>query len=196
MQGQENTQALKIITLGPPAAGKTCIILKSVFTDSPLPEGYACTLGVDLKVKTMEFEGRVVKFHIWDTAGQERFLHINRMYYRDTHGVVFVFDVAERRSFEQIRLFWQDFMAHEGEKPVAKVLVGNKIDLQRKVTTAEGQKLAAELKVPYIETSAKSGHNIQQIFVQLLKAMPTLCPEHKSPVKVARHSEKGVACEC
>ena len=196
MQGEDSFPALKIITLGAPATGKTCIILKSVFTESQLPDGYTCTLGVDLKVKTMEYEGQLVKFHIWDTAGQERFLQINRLYYRDTHGVVFVFDVTDRRSFEQVRVFWKDFMTHEGNRPVAKLLVGNKIDLQRKVTFTEGEKLALELNIPYLETSAKLGYNIQEIFTKLLETMPIISRGRKSTLKIRKNPEKETSCDC
>ena len=195
MQGKDASRVLKVITLGPPAAGKTCIIMKSVNSDFALPEGYMCTLGVDFKVKSMEYGGVPVKLHIWDTAGQERFLHINRMYYRDTHGVILVFDVTDRRSFEQIRSCWDDFKMHEGSQIVGKILVGNKIDLERKVSSSEGEQLAREFGIPYIESSAKSGHHIHEIFSTLLDNM-TIPEEEDSPIKLRKEGDKEPRCRC
>jgi len=195
MQAREPARVLKVITLGPPAAGKTCIILKSVNSGFALPDGYMCTLGVDFKVKTMEFEGIPVKLHIWDTAGQERFLHINRMYYRDTHGVILVFDVTDRHSFESIRTFWEDFKMYEGSQTIAKVLVGNKVDLERKVSQAEGEGLARELGVPYLESSAKSGMGIAGIFERLMENMK-MPEEGEGVTKLKKDIEKEAGCAC
>lgn len=195
MAAKDAGRVLKVITLGPPAAGKTCIILKSVNSDFALPDGYMCTLGVDFKVKSMDYSGVPVKLHIWDTAGQERFLHINRMYYRDTHGVILVFDVTDRRSFDQIRNFWEDFKMYEGSQTVAKILVGNKVDLERKVAATEGEQLAREFGIPYIESSAKSGFHIHEIFSTLLDNM-TIPDEDENPVKLRKELQKEKPCGC
>lgn len=195
MQGSEPARVLKVITLGPPAAGKTCIILKSVNSDFTIPDGYMCTLGVDFKVKTMQFEGQPVKLHIWDTAGQERFLHINRMYYRDTHGVILVFDVTDRHSFDAIRNFWDDFKLYEGTEAVSKVLVGNKVDMERQVSTSEGAGLARELGIPYVESSAKTGQGITAIFAKLMENVK-MPEENVGRGKLQADIEKESRCSC
>lgn len=173
MSGAEgDPRSFKVITVGPPAVGKTCLIMKAVNPEFTLPPTYMCTLGVDFKVKTMMHQGQVVKLHIWDTAGQDRFLHINRMYYRDSNGVFFVFDIGDRKTFDKVEFFWEDFKEYENpDSPAMKVLVGNKSDKggkEREVTRQQAEELAARYNVQYIETSAKTGDGVQQLFELLV----------------------------
>jgi small GTP-binding protein len=180
MNGAETEpRSFKIITVGPPAVGKTCLIMKGVNPDFTLPPTYMCTLGVDFKVKTVMHQGQVVKLHIWDTAGQERFLHINRMYYRDSHGVFFVFDVGDRKTFEKVDFFWEDFKEYENpERPAIKILVGNKSDKgkDREVTRQQAEELAVRYGVQYVESSAKTGDGVQQLFEVLVSSLIGLKP--------------------
>lgn len=163
-------RSFKVITVGPPAVGKTCLIMKGVNPDFTLPPTYMCTLGVDFKVKTAMHQGSVVKLHIWDTAGQERFLHINRMYYRDSDAVIFVFDLADRSTFDRLDFFWQDFKEYENaDRPAVKLVVGNKSDRkEREVTRQQAEAFATRLGVNYMETSARSGDGIPQLFDALV----------------------------
>lgn len=162
-----DVRTFKVITLGPPSVGKTCILMKAVNEDFILPTTYMCTLGVDFKVKSMLHEGKSLKMHIWDTAGQERFLHINRMYYRDSNAVLFVYDVCDVKSFESIEYFWNDYRDHQAANAqVVMILVGNKTDRvrDRTVATEQGAQLAKKLGAFFLETSAKSGENIARLF--------------------------------
>jgi Ras-related protein Rab-1A len=72
------------------------------FADNSFTENYLCTIGVDFKIKTLKVDNKVVKMQIWDTAGQERFRSISHAYYRNSHGCIAIYDIANRASFEQI----------------------------------------------------------------------------------------------
>ena len=198
MNGVEaDPRSFKVITVGPPAVGKTCLIMKAVNPEFSLPPTYMCTLGVDFKVKTLMHQGQVIKLHIWDTAGQERFLHINRMYYRDSDGVFFVFDIGDRKTFEKVDFFWEDFKEYENsERPAVKLLVGNKSDRmkEREVTRQQAEEMAARYGVQYVETSAKTGDGVQQLFESLVSRLAGLKPtdpgEGKTLVKGLSKSKK------
>ena len=103
----------------------------------------------------------------WDTAGQERFRTITSAYYRGADGIIVVYDVTHKESFEHVREWLQEVEKYANESTV-KLLVGNKSDRQdRVVSTEEGQALADELGVPFIETSARSADNVEQAFTRM-----------------------------
>ena len=129
-------------------------------------------VGIDYKVKRLNVSDKDVKLQIWDTAGQEKFHQgtIGAPFYRGANGCLLVYDVTNEKSFEQIEQ-WRDEVFHRIDKAeyFPLVVVGNKIDLgdKRKIGTEEGQKLATELNVHFIETSAKVGINVKNLFKSL-----------------------------
>ena len=154
----------KVLLLGDSTVGKTCILLK--YTDKIFQETHMMTIGLDYRLKTMALQsGKEVKLQIWDTAGQDRFRSITKNYYKGSHGIILIYDVTSLKTFENVKS-WVSQIHEEISDKVVIYLVGNKIDMddERKVKTEEGQKLAEELGVPFVETSAKSGENIDNIF--------------------------------
>ena len=154
----------KVLLLGDSTVGKTCILLK--YTDKIFQETHMMTIGLDYRLKTMTLQsGKEVKLQIWDTAGQDRFRSITKNYYKGSHGIILIYDVTSLKTFENVKS-WVSQIHEEISDKVVIYLVGNKIDMddERKVQTEEGQKLAEELGVPFVETSAKSGVNIDNIF--------------------------------
>ena len=154
----------KVLLLGDSTVGKTCILLK--YTDKIFQETHMMTIGLDYRLKTMTLQsGKEVKLQIWDTAGQDRFRSITKNYYKGSHGIILIYDVTSLKTFENVKS-WVSQIHEEISDKVVIYLVGNKIDMddERKVQTEEGQKLAEELGVPFVETSAKSGENIDNIF--------------------------------
>ncbi|EPB78097.1 Ras family protein [Ancylostoma ceylanicum] len=133
---------------------------------------------------------------IWDTAGQERFRSVTAAYYRDADALLLVFDVSNRASFENVRRekheikvkgeplglipqtlcelleSWLAQIREYGKESVQVTLVGNKCDLgsSRTVRSDEARHLAASYSIPYIETSAKTGHNVNQAFLDIARA--------------------------
>lgn len=105
----------------------------------------------------------------WDTAGQERFRTITNGYYRGADGILIVYDLTDRDSFDNVNI-WYDEMSRSVNQKVVSILIGNKIDMdsRRVVSTAEGKALADKYNMPFAETSAKSGQNVNSVFEDLV----------------------------
>lgn len=158
-------QLLKILVIGESAVGKSCLLLR--YTDNKFQESFMTTIGVDFKTKHIEIDGQQVKLQIWDTAGQEKFRAITKAYYRGAHGILVVFDISRRDTFNQTRM-WIDSIKDSTEaSPIDVILVGNKSDLERAVSKEEAQNLADQYKIQYFETSAKENNNVEQAFLEL-----------------------------
>merc|ERR1712203_459991 len=112
-----------------------------------------------------EQDGKTVKLQIWDTAGQERFRTITSSYYRGAHGIIIVYDVTDKESFNNVKHWMQEIDKYAADG-VNKLLVGNKCDLASKkvVSFDEAKELADSFSVSFMETSAKNAHNVEQAF--------------------------------
>ena len=168
----------KILLIGDSGVGKSCLLLR--FTDDSYTDSYISTIGVDFKIRSHTIDNKKVKLQIWDTAGQERFRTITICYYRGAHGIIVVYDITDRESFDNIKQWLKeiDKYAHEN---VNILLVGNKIDreVKRQVSYDEALELASEYKIKYVETSAKTNVNVEKAFLDLsadIKARITLTP--------------------
>ena len=113
-------------------------------------------------------DGKKVKLQIWDTAGQERFKNITASYYRGGNGVLVVYDITDRESFENLNS-WLIEIEKNANKNVYKLLIGNKCDLEdkRKVTYQEGKEFASSNGMQFIETSAKTDTKVKDAFEML-----------------------------
>eukprot|EP00921_Rhytidocystis_pertsovi_P011151 GHVQ01017978.1.p1 GENE.GHVQ01017978.1~~GHVQ01017978.1.p1 ORF type:complete len:202 (+),score=18.32 GHVQ01017978.1:562-1167(+) len=153
----------KLLLIGDSGVGKSCLLLR--FADDTYTESYISTIGVDFKIRTIELDGKIVKLQIWDTAGQERFRTITSSYYRGAHGIIVVYDVTDKESFNNVKQWMQEIDRYAVDN-VNKLLVGNKCDLASKkvVSYNQGKELADTYNMPFIETSAKNAHNVEQAF--------------------------------
>ncbi|KAJ5080287.1 ras-related protein rabd2a-like [Anaeramoeba ignava] len=176
----------KILLVGNFNVGKSCILLR--FTDDTFSEVYLSTIGVDFKIRTIEREGKHVKMQIWDTAGQERFRTITRTYYRGCHGIIIVYDLTNRDSFESVPT-WLKEVEQYGETKAKILLVGNKADLveKRVVKTEEAKAFSEKYRIPFLETSAKNSTNIEEAFQilagEILKSLSTWDDDSKTQEK-------------
>ncbi|XP_036442855.1 ras-related protein Rab-42b [Colossoma macropomum] len=157
----------RIIMLGDSTVGKSSMLKR--YTEDEFLECINQTVGVDFYVYFLEVEPGVrVKLQFWDTAGQERFRSVTRSYYRNSVGALLVFDVGNRTSFERVQEWHAEVCEHVRPHAVLFVLVGHKSDREeageRVVSREEAERLAAQLGAPYVEASAKTGHNIQVPF--------------------------------
>ena len=164
----------KVLILGDSSVGKTCFLLK--YTDKVFNEVYMSTIGLDYRLKTLTLKnGKKVKLQIWDTAGQDRFRTITKNYYKGANGIILIYDVTSSETYENVEN-WISQIKEEASPNVVIYLVGNKVDMEdkRKVTTEEGQKIADENNLPFIETSAKSDININETFDNLVEKMDSV----------------------
>jgi len=130
-------------------------------------EESSATIGVDFKFKLIDHKGKRYKLSIWDTAGQERFRTLTSSYYRGAQGVLLVYDVTNRASFESLPSWFSelDTFAHSPQD-VVRVIVGNKVDKDesRTVSTEEGRAFASDNHAMFFETSVKTRKGVDEVF--------------------------------
>lgn len=159
---------VKLLMIGDSGVGKTCLLLR--YANESFTPTFITTIGIDFKIKNVDVDGKRIKLQIWDTAGQERFRTITTSYFRGAQGIILVYDVTDRRSFESIRNWISQIQQH-ADVHVNKMLVGNKCDMldEKVVSTEEGQKLAKEFGIGFWECSAKNNINVEQCFVSVAR---------------------------
>uniref|UniRef100_A0A224XXL6 Putative rab subfamily protein of small gtpase n=1 Tax=Panstrongylus lignarius TaxID=156445 RepID=A0A224XXL6_9HEMI len=158
----------RLILIGESTVGKSSLL--KYFTDGKFAEVSDPTVGVDFFARLIEVRnGTRIKLQLWDTAGQERFRSITKSYYRNSVGALLVYDICNRKSFERIPLWMMEAKRHiEPHTPVF-ALVGCKLDLvktgvTREVSEEEAAAFAQRQGIFHIETSAKTGFNVEQAF--------------------------------
>ncbi|XP_059684208.1 ras-related protein Rab-37 [Gavia stellata] len=163
--------------LGDSGVGKTCFLLQ--FKDGAfLSRTFIATVGIDFRNKVVAVDGVKVKLQIWDTAGQERFRSVTHAYYRDAQAasslpaLLLLYDITSKMSFDNIRA-WLTEIHEYAQKDVVIMLLGNKADMssERAVRTEDGALLAREYGVPFMETSAKTGMNVELAFLAIAKEL-------------------------
>lgn len=128
------------------------------------------TVGVDFFARLIEVsDGTKIKLQLWDTAGQERFRSITMSYYRNSVGALLVYDICNKASFDNIPIWMNEAKRHIEPHRPAFALVGCKLDLaknsgSRAVSVEEAKAFAEFHDIPHIETSAKSGHFVEDAF--------------------------------
>lgn len=160
-----------VVLLGNSGVGKTNLL--SRLNKGEFNTEFTSTIGVEFLTHKMQLDNVEVKAQIWDTAGQERFHAMMTTYYRKAVGALLIFDVRDRQSLLSIEK-WLDQLLNVAEPGLHAVLVGNKCDLappERAVTTEEAQQFAAAHHMQYIETSAKTGQNVEEAFHTVIAAV-------------------------
>jgi len=155
---------LKAIVIGDYGVGKTSLCRR--YATGMFEEDYKPTIGVDVYTKTLEIpDFGIIRLQIWDTAGEERFKRIYPRYWLGARIVLVVFDITSRKTFESVDEWIENARTHLKDAQI--VLIGNKKDLEpyREVDEEKGRKKAEELSLlGYIETSAKTGENVDKAF--------------------------------
>lgn len=161
----------KTILLGDSGVGKTSLLVQFE-TGRFQPGNFSATVGIGFTNKVVTVDGIKVKLQIWDTAGQERFRSVTHAYYRDAHALLLLYDVTNKTSFDNIRA-WLGEIREYAQDDVVIMLLGNKSDsgLERAVRREEGQRLAREYQVSFMETSAKTGLNVEAAFAHVARAL-------------------------
>lgn len=162
---------LKILMVGNSGVGKSSILVS--YVDDSYADNYVSTIGIDLKVKMKSINGKKVKLQLWDTAGQERFRSVISSYFRCSKGIIMVYDISSRQSFNDLRLWHDTIKKYCSDKSYKVIVAGNKADIKNKriVSKQEGQKFADEINAIHMEISAKNKKNLNKMFDVLAKSI-------------------------
>ncbi|KAK1444488.1 hypothetical protein BgAZ_103940 [Babesia gibsoni] len=160
----------KLVLIGDSGVGKSCVLLR--FADDAFTDSYITTIGVDFRFRTIEVEGKRIKLQIWDTAGQERFRTITSAYYRGADGIILVYDITDKVSFDHLDM-WLSEVEKFAPEGTHTLLLGNKSDEaeSRDVATEEVQQFSTKHDIPCMDVSAKTGDNIETAFVSIAKRL-------------------------
>lgn len=156
----------KFLLIGDSGVGKSCLLLR--FADDTFTESFISTIGVDFKIRTVELDGKSIKLQIWDTAGQERFRTITSSYYRGAQGIIVVYDITNKDSFENVKIWLKEIQKFASDN-VQVLLLGNKTDetMKRVVSYEEGKEFADSQNIAFLETSAKKSINVEKAFMTM-----------------------------
>ena len=173
---QKKVAKTNIIIIGNSGVG--CTSIRRVFFGQNFVARHLSTMGAAIDEKAMEISGKKIVLNLIDLAGADFYAPIRMNFYRNVSIALIVFDVSERLSFQQIDKWINELYFNSGKRAVPFVLVGNKIDLKRKIKKKAGIKLADKLsqqtqiygfKVSYYEVSAKENWNIEELFTEIAK---------------------------
>jgi Ras-related protein Rab-2A len=168
IDGYDHT--LKFIVVGNSCVGKSNLTHRFVQNEF-IPESDT-TIGVEFASKIVCTDSKVYKIQIWDTAGQDTFKTITRSYYRNSIGCIIVYDITNRESFNDVKIWFEELIEssqpYTGKQSI--VIVGNKMDIsdRREVSFEEGKDLADKLGCYFSESSAKTGVNVKKIFTNIV----------------------------
>ena len=156
---------LKLLLIGDTAVGKTSMILK--YCDDKFLDAHLATIGVEFKSKTIFTDKYKVTLNVWDTAGQERFKSITKTFFNNANGVIFVYDITSNASFNGVKNWIKD---SEMYGKFESIICGNKLDLDshREVKFDTLKEFGIKTKKQIIETSAKTGENLDKAFRMLV----------------------------
>jgi len=168
----------KVLILGPPAVGKTSLLGR--FVNEEFRVDYRSTIGAKFLTKEISISGNkehnnTAQLSLWDVGGQPTFIDLRTTFYRGANGALIVFDLIREKTFDEIEAWHSEMIKTLNKNDIPFVLIGNKSDLikteGRKVNINDAKKFAKDRKSIYIETSAKTGMNVEKAFRELTRVI-------------------------
>ena len=174
-----NVKNFKLVFLGDTAVGKSCITVR--YVRGEFLEFQEPTIGAAFLTATVEADNKIARLEIWDTAGQERYRSLAPMYYRGASFALVVYDITKKDTYEGAKK-WVDEIQRRGDVRCIIGLVGNKYDLKdfREVEEETARDYANNKDIVFMEVSAKTGHNIKELFIELINKQPEQSYSDKS----------------
>ncbi|NWT04936.1 RAB17 protein, partial [Mionectes macconnelli] len=199
--GCRPTYTYKVVLLGSMSVGKSSLAYRYVKNDF---REFLPTVGCSFFTQTLNLEVATVKFEIWDTAGQEKYQSVCHLYYRGAHAALLVYDIANKETLRRAKLWLEELEKKFLPDEIVIALVGNKTDLaaEREVTTEEAAEFAWTKGLLFMETSAKSNHQVNDIFTAIVQELlrrekekaPAPSPHERSTVNLQQSTPKRRCC--
>lgn len=165
----------KVVFVGDPAVGKTSLVARHV--RSSFRENYIPSLGANITSNDYLIDNYAVTLLIWDIAGQEIFSSVREKYYGGAKAAFVVYDVTRPETLNGTKI-WVDDLKKFVSPDIPLILVGNKIDLERKISRKDGEVFANKLNAQFIETSARTGDNVPEAFREIAEALINKLVKH------------------
>ena len=157
---------IKLLILGDSAVGKTNFLCK--LTEHKFNQNYMASTAIDIKNTSIKINGKNIKLQIWDTAGQEKYRALTRSFLIKAQGILALYDITNHTSFDNLQS-WLSLINEECYVDIPVIIVGNKMDLEEKrmVDKEEASEYAKKQNVEFIETSSKTGENVEKTLYML-----------------------------
>ena len=167
---RNSIETYKLILIGDSSVGKTNLLTQ--YVDGKTSENIISTIGIEFKNKIIELENRrKIRLQIWDTSGQEKFKALTKNYFRGCDAALFVFDVTNKDSFDNIKDWLKLYYEVNGENS-KKILIGNKIDKENRVINKiELKNFAEDNGLKPFEISVKNKEGIDEMFKEIIKLL-------------------------
>jgi len=187
----------KVILCGDASVGKTSLVQRFIY--DRFSHTMEPTIGIDFQYKHLELNDKKINLQIWDTAGQERFQSVIKAHYRGAAGAMIVYDISKRDSYNKVSFWLSQVKEAVGQIPT--ILIGNKKDqeVNREVTYDEAYKLAEENGLIFLETSAMTSENVEEVFIKMVRETLTIAQAHHVHQEILTHvpkPQKSSFCGC
>lgn len=158
---------INCMLIGDSETGKSSFLIRYVRNN--FSDIFLTTIGLDKEIKIYQHMDKKYRLILWDTAGQERFKSLPKKYFQNADGILLLYDVSKKDTFEHVKNWIEDIKFNLNEERKTNIyLIGNKLDLERNVTREEGLEMARELGIKYFECSNKLNININEIMAHMI----------------------------